>query len=109
MTRLFNLFCIGVITAFLLGSVAQATSFGGMTVGMDAMHSVAPVGCDDCDGAGDEGSCAGDCMSLTVAVLPDHGTEADIEKVTEPAASLAATPGRSDPPATSPPRSHFPI
>ncbi|RYH07170.1 hypothetical protein [Tropicimonas sp. IMCC6043] len=109
MTRLFNLFCIGVLAAFLLGSVGQAASIGGMAVGMDALHSVTPAGCDDCDGADDDAGCVGDCVSLTVAVLPSLEMEADVEKVTEPAACLAAMPGRSDPPATSPPRSHFPI
>lgn len=111
MTRLFNLFCIGVFTAFLVGSVVQAASVGGMAVGTDAMHSVTQAGCDDCDGTGDDAGCdcVGDCVSLTVAVLPAHGNETDVEKVMGQAARLAAMPGRSEPPAAGPPRFHFPI
>lgn len=111
MTRLFNLICIGVLTVFLLGSVVQATSVDGMAIGMETMHSVSPAGCDDCDGTGDNAGCdcIDHCVSLTVAVLPGHGNETDVEKVIVQAARLAAMPGRSDPPATSPPRSHFPI
>lgn len=111
MTRLFNLICIGVLTVFLLGSVVQATSVDGMAIGMEPMHSVSPAGCDDCHGADDNAGCdcIDDCVSLTVAVLPGHGNETDVDQVTGQATKPADMPGRSDPPATSPPRSHFPI
>ncbi|SFC86973.1 hypothetical protein [Tropicimonas isoalkanivorans] len=109
MTRLFNLLCIGVLAAFLLGSVSQAASFGEMTLEMGAVHDGAMNDCDACDSADDGAGCAGDCVSLTVAILPAEDAERGAQNVCERAGHVAVRPGRSDPPATSPPRFHLPI
>ncbi|SDL74281.1 hypothetical protein [Aliiruegeria lutimaris] len=108
MTRLLNLFCIGLLTAFLLGSVAQAASFGAMAAVMDTVHSEAMTACDGCDDMENGTGYVGDCVSLVLAVLPSIGIATDAKKVTEQENRRAVMPGRSDPPATSPPRSQFP-
>lgn len=108
MTRLFHILCIGLLAAFLVGTVAQAASFGGMTAEMTTVHSGAMTDCNGCDDTEQDTGCIGDCVSLAVAVLPSIGTETNIERVTAREIRRAVMPGRSDPPATSPPRQGFP-